>query len=105
MKTFAQRAYTIIRRIPRGRVVSYGAIAAMLGTPRAARAVGQALRVLPDDTDVPWWRVINSRGEISLRGISNIDRLQRTLLQREGVRFDRAGRIDWNRYGWEGDGE
>ena len=105
MKTFAQRAYTLIRRIPHGRVASYGAIAAMLGRPRAARAVGQALRVLPDDSDVPWWRVINARGEISIRGISNVDQLQRKLLQREGVRFNRAGRVDWDRYGWEGESE
>ena len=102
MKSFVERVYDLVRRIPRGRVASYGGVAAMLGRPRAARAVGQALRALPDDSDVPWWRVINARGEISVRGPGNIERLQRKLLEREGVRFNTSGRTDWERWGWEG---
>jgi methylated-DNA-protein-cysteine methyltransferase-like protein len=102
MSSFQAAIHHIVRRCPRGRVVSYGGVAAMAGRPRAARAVGTALRLLPDDTTVPWWRVINSRGEISPRGIGHGPVIQRRLLEREGVRFDRAGRIDWEKYGWNG---
>lgn len=103
MPSFAERVYRLVRRVPPGRVVSYGALAAMLGQPRAPRQVGQALRALPDEHDVPWWRVINGRGEISLRGYGNVAQLQRRLLEREGVAFDGRGRVDWNRYGWSPD--
>src|SRR5688572_5271069 len=102
MNTFTARVYSLVREIPRGRVLSYGAVAALVGKRRAARGVGQALATLPDDSDVPWWRVLNSRGEISLRGVGSIERLQRTLLEREGVKFDSAGRVDWDRFGWDG---
>lgn len=100
-RAFTQRVYEVVRRIPRGRVVSYGGVAALLGTPRAARGVGQALHALPDDTDVPWWRVVNRNGEISIRGVLHGATLQRQLLRREGVRFDASGRIDWRRFGWK----
>ena len=99
--SFNDAVYQLVQKCPRGRVVSYGGVAAMLGKPRAARAVGAALRELPDGSKVPWWRVINSRGEISIRGIQH-DVLQRTLLEREGVKFNRAGRIDWEKFGWNG---
>jgi methylated-DNA-protein-cysteine methyltransferase-like protein len=101
MSDFTNRVYDLVRRVPHGRVVSYGGIAAMLGTPRAARGVGQALHALDVDSDVPWWRVINRNGEISN---PHAPRLQRALLLREGVRFDRRGRVDWKRFGWSGDG-
>ena len=74
----------------------------MLGKPRAARAVGRALNSLPEDSKVPWWRVINSRGEVSIRGVEHGEVLQRTLLEREGVTFERNGRVSWKRYGWQG---
>jgi methylated-DNA-protein-cysteine methyltransferase-like protein len=83
-------------------VFSYGGVAAMLGTPRAARGVGTALSALPLDTDVPWWRVVNRNGEISIKGESGLATLQRSLLEREKVRFDRHGRISWERFGWRG---
>jgi methylated-DNA-protein-cysteine methyltransferase-like protein len=101
-RPFTDRVYALVRRIPRGRTVSYGAVAAMLGTPRAARGVGTALAALPIDTDVPWWRVVNRNGEISIKGEAGLAALQRSLLVREGVRFDRRGRIDWDRFGWRG---
>ena len=92
----------MVSRCPRGKIVSYGGIAALLGHPRAARGVGHALSVLPDGTDVPWWRVVNRNGEISARGAVHAVRLQRALLESEGVKFDRRGRIDWKRFGWNG---
>jgi methylated-DNA-protein-cysteine methyltransferase-like protein len=82
--------------------VSYGGVAALLGQPRAARGVGQALRALPHGSDVPWWRVINRNGEISIRGDIHAPQLQRSLLEREGVKFSDAGRVDWKRFGWDG---
>jgi methylated-DNA-protein-cysteine methyltransferase related protein len=100
---FTTRVYRMVRRVPYGRVVSYGGVAALLGQPRAARGVGQALHALPDGSDVPWWRVVNRNGEISIRGVAHGARLQRALLEAEGVRFDGAGRIDWKRFGWDGE--
>ncbi|MGQ0562959.1 MAG: MGMT family protein [Gemmatimonadota bacterium] len=102
MSTFQAAVYRVVSRCPRGKVVSYGGIAAMAGKPRAARAVGAALRELPADSRVPWWRVINSRGEVSLRDIGHGPAIQRKLLEREGVRFDRSDRVDWETYGWTG---
>ena len=100
MKTipFTQRVYRTVQRIPPGRVIAYGGVAALLGTPRAARGVGQALSSLPEGTHVPWWRVINRKGEISLPDYRGL--LQRRLLEAEGVRFGHGGRVDWKRYGW-----
>jgi methylated-DNA-protein-cysteine methyltransferase-like protein len=94
------RIYQVVRRIPRGRVATYGQVAALAGLGGHARQVGYALHALPDDEDVPWQRVINARGEISLRGDNSNDRLQRMLLEEEGIRFDRRGRIDLERYRW-----
>ncbi len=103
MSDFAERVHDLVRRLPRGRVVSYGGVAALLGRPRAARGVGRALRELPDGSDVPWWRVVNHAGEISLARLDpHAARLQRVLLEAEGVRFDTRGRIDWDRFGWAG---
>ena len=98
---FSQRVLRVVRRIPPGRVVSYGDVAALLGSPRAARGVGQALCTLADDTPVPWWRVVNRNGEISTKCTHHNANLQRMLLEAEGVRFDRAGRLDWKRWGWK----
>lgn len=106
--SFSERVYDIVRRVPDGRVVSYGGVAAVLGRPRAARGVGHALSALTDDSDVPWWRVINHRGEISIRGAFHAHRLQRALLEDEGVVFDERGRVDFDDFGWlpgEGDAE
>jgi methylated-DNA-protein-cysteine methyltransferase-like protein len=101
-RSFSARVYALVRRVPRGRVVSYGGIAAMLGSPRAARGVGHALSGLGPDADVPWWRVVNHNGEISIKGDPGLALLQRTLLEKERVVFDRRGRVDWERFGWRG---
>jgi methylated-DNA-protein-cysteine methyltransferase-like protein len=103
-ESFSDRVYRAVRAVPRGRIVSYGGIAALLGHPRAARGVGHALHTLPDDSDVPWWRVVNRNAEISVRGIPHGHIVQRKLLEREGVRFNASGRSDWRKYGWDGSG-
>jgi methylated-DNA-protein-cysteine methyltransferase-like protein len=74
----------------------------MLGVPRASRGVGAALSVLDDTEEVPWWRVVNRNGEISISHLSISRRLQRVLLEREGVEFDEGGRIDMDRFRWAG---
>lgn len=101
---FHRAVYRLVRQIPRGTVVTYGQVAAMLGHPRAARAVGQALRMLPPLLVhvVPWHRVINSAGHISYRGDILRPDLQRERLEREGVRFDRSGKVDLQRRRWAG---
>lgn len=104
MADFTQRVYELVRAIPRGRVLSYGGVAALLGHPRAARGVGGALAALPDGSDVPWWRVVNHNGEISIKGHLHGAALQRALLEAEGVNFGRNGRIDWKACGWSGEG-
>ena len=97
------RVYEVVQGIPRGRVATYGAVAAAAGLPRGARQVGYALAALPDDAEVPWHRVINARGEVSPRsGGLGFERLQRTLLEAEGVAFGPGGRVDLQRYGWRG---
>ena len=96
--TFFRRVYALVRQVPCGRVVTYGQIARALGAPRAARTVGWAMRDCPDD--VPWQRVVNARGEISLRPTSGYHE-QRARLREEGIRFNRSGRIDLDKYGWK----
>jgi len=98
---FREDVCRVARRVPRGRVVSYGAVALLAGRPGAARAVGGIMASLPDDTNVPWWRVVTARGEVPTRRMIHGHLIQRQLLGREGVRFDAAGRIDMRRYGWE----
>jgi len=102
MSVFQDSVYRVVREVPRGTIVSYGGVAAILGKPRAARGVGRALCCLPDDSDVPWWRVVNRNGEISIKCATHGAAVQRAMLEREGVHFDDAGRIDWRRFGWKG---
>ena len=95
-----QRIYRVVRRIPCGRVATYGQIAALAGLPRHARQVGYALHALPANNDVPWQRVINARGQVSERAEPGVGSLQRALLEAEGVVFSAQDRIDLKRFGW-----
>ncbi len=93
------RIFRAVKRIPKGRVATYGQIAALAGIPRHARQVGYALSALDDDA-VPWHRVINAKGEVSLRSEPRWDVEQRKRLEGEGVVFDANGRIDLDRFRW-----
>ena len=98
---YYHQVYTIVKKIPRGKVATYGQIALLAGLGRNARMVGYALSALPEHMDVPWHRVINSRGEISL-GVSRgeHDSLQQKLLESEGITFDLNGKIDLSLFKW-----
>jgi methylated-DNA-protein-cysteine methyltransferase related protein len=90
-----------VRRIPAGRVSSYGDIAILAGLPRQARLVGYALFALPDHSTVPWHRVVNARGAISARSAHpHAELRQRRLLEAEGIVFDANGRISLERWRW-----
>lgn len=95
-----ERIYRVVRRIPRGRVATYGQIAELAGIGGHARQVGYAMHDLEDDSAVPWQRVVNARGECSPRAEPGGDDLQRYLLEREGIDFDDRGRLDLARYRW-----
>ncbi|HET6361140.1 MAG TPA: methylated-DNA--[protein]-cysteine S-methyltransferase [Gemmatimonadota bacterium] len=99
---FYATIYAMVRRIPPGKATTYGHIAALCGKPRGARAVGWALHALPDGSDVPWHRVINKSGGISISKVGLPPELQRALLEAEGVEFGPDGRVDLRRWGWTG---
>ena len=96
-----ERVYAVVRRIPAGRVATYGQVARLAGLGPNARQVGYALHALPEKSGVPWHRVINSRGEISLGPLGGADITQRLRLEREGVPLDARGRTDLARFGWK----
>ena len=93
--------YETVRRIPRGKVTTYGQVAELSGLPRRARLVGRVLWQLNEAADIPWHRVINAKGEISYSPSRNGgDVLQRLRLEEEGVEFSTSGKIDLERYQW-----
>ena len=103
--TAQRKIYSVVARIPRGRVATYGQVATLAGLPRRARLVGRALRVVPEELEIPWHRVVNAQGKISSRAdaVGHED-LQAALLRREGIRF-RGASIPLARYRWEPDGK
>ena len=100
---FYRFVYRLVRRVPRGKVVSYGQVAAILGQPRGARAVGMALGALapPLADEIPWHRVINAAGRPSHRD-GFWAAIQREMLEAEGVQFDRRDTVDLKRVRWRG---
>ncbi len=93
--------YAVVSRIPAGRVATYGQVARLAGMPGHARLVGYALHALPDNTRVPWHRVVNATGRISPRSSgSDHDVLQRVMLRREGIRLRPTGVIPLDRFQW-----
>ncbi|HZB27030.1 MAG TPA: MGMT family protein [Gemmatimonadales bacterium] len=95
-----QRIYDVVRRIPRGHVATYGQVATLAGLAGHARQVGYALHALPDGTGVPWHRVVNASGRISVRAVPGAELVQQQLLEREGVRLDARGRVPLARVRW-----
>lgn len=98
------RIYSVVRRIPKGKVATYGQVAALAGAPRAAQVVGWALRVLKPSTKLPWQRVINKAGMISIENMGAPKELQASLLTAEGVVIEqRDGNlfVDLKKFGWQ----
>ncbi|HEX3235865.1 MAG TPA: MGMT family protein [Gemmatimonadales bacterium] len=94
------RIYSVVRRIPRGRVATYGQVAELAGLSGHARQVGYALHALPPGSRVPWHRVINAAGGVSLRAAPGDEVTQRQLLESEGIVFDARGRVPLARVRW-----
>lgn len=94
------RIYEVVQQIPRGKVATYGQVAILAGLRGHARQVGYALAALPAGTTIPWHRVINAKGGVSLRSPTGDDNRQRVLLERERVKFDDSGRVSLARYQW-----
>lgn len=94
------RIWQVVAAIPMGKVATYGGVAQKAGMARAARRVGVALRGLPGNTKIPWHRVVNAQGRISLPGGSAPHNIQKSRLEHEGVIFKANGAIDLLRYGW-----
>lgn len=100
--TFQQHIWQIVAAIPSGCVTTYGDVARLAGSPRAARQVGGVLSRLPEGTTLPWHRVVNRHGMISLQGDQLIR--QRDALEAEGIVVSDAGELDLETYRWRFDG-
>jgi methylated-DNA-protein-cysteine methyltransferase-like protein len=97
--SFHQQIVAAIKKIPRGKVATYGQVAAMAGNPRAARQVVRALHSSTRKENLPWHRVINARGRVSLRPGEGYE-LQKAMLEDEGIVFSADDTIDLKRFGW-----
>lgn len=94
--------YAVVRRIPSGRVATYGQVAELAGLPGRARLTGYALHAASPGSGLPWHRVLNAQGQLSLmRRDADSGLTQRMRLEREGIRFDARGRVDLNTHRWQ----
>lgn len=96
---FTDRVIQTVRDIPAGKVATYGQIACLAGSPRAARQVARILHTCSAKEGLPWHRVVNREGRIALKPFQGFEE-QRRLLEREGIRFDSSGAIDLRRFLW-----
>ncbi len=98
---FTKRALQVIKGIPEGKVLTYGGVAALAGNPRGARQVSRLLHSMSEKYDLPWHRVINARGKISLKPSHGYE-LQRALLESEGIGFTKGDTVELSVYLWDG---
>ncbi len=101
MNTF-EKIYDAVKKIPKGKVCTYGCVAAMAGNPRWSRVVGYALHVNPDPSTIPCHRVVTKNGEVSKAFAFGGENMQRLLLAEEGIEFLEDGRVDLKRFIWMG---
>ncbi len=101
MNTF-EKIYEVVKRIPKGRVATYGQIAALAGNRRLSRVVGYALHVNPDPENIPCYRVVNRFGEVSRAFAFGGENMQITLLRADGIEVSDEGRVDLDTYLWDG---
>lgn len=99
---FKDRVIKILKKIPYGRVTTYGTVAHLAGVPRGARLVGGVLHFNSGKYDLPWHRVMNRDGFISIKSLEHPKELQKALLEQEGIEVSRDFMIDLDRYGWWG---
>ena len=96
---FTQKVITVLQSVPYGKVVSYGQVAVYIGVPRAARQVGWTLRSIEEENLIPWWRVVNNAGRISIDGNLHNDKpLQKKLLEQEGIEIKEDYTFDIEKY-------
>lgn len=100
MNEFTFNVIKIIKNIPKGKILTYGHIAALAGNRRGARQVSWTLKSMTRKYDLPWFRVVNSRGEISIKTEEGYG-LQKSLLLDDGVEFDSNDKIDLDKYMWD----
>lgn len=101
MTEFTEKIIWYIQNIPRGKVLTYGGVAALAGNPGAARQVSWVLRSYTEKLSLPWFRVINSTGGISIKNIQGYT-LQKTLLEKDGIVFNEKEKVDLKAYMWDG---
>ena len=101
MQPFTERVIEIIQSIPEGKVMTYGKIATLAGSPRGARQVVRVLHTLTEKYKLPWHRVINTKGEIGIKDYESHN-MQKVLLQSEGVKFTNENTIDLNLFQFHG---
>ena len=102
MNTF-EKIYSVVKMIPKGKVASYGTVAALAGNPRLSRVVGYALHVNPEPGKIPCHRVVTRSGEVSKAFAFGGENMQRQLLSEEGIEFLDDGRVDMARFAWHGE--
>jgi methylated-DNA-protein-cysteine methyltransferase related protein len=101
-KSFNELVYALVRAIPEGQVLSYGRVAQLLGVPNGARAVGWAMaNLIHGDHNVPWFRVVNAQGRVSIKGSPEGAAEQRARLEAEGVVFDEHDALDMKQRLWD----
>ncbi len=101
---FREAVLACVARIPKGRLVSYGQVALMTGFPRRPRQVGMVLKGLPEGTELPWHRVVNTRGYVPSKGRWWGAQVQIQRLREEGIEVDELGNLDLESYRWDGRG-
>ena len=101
MNTF-EKIYEVVKKIPKGRVATYGQVAALAGNRRLSRVVGYALHVNPDPENIPCYRVVNRFGEVSKAFAFGGENMQITLLRADGIKVSDEGRVDLDTYLWDG---
>lgn len=99
MNQFSQQVFYILSQIPAGRVSSYGRVAEYAGYPGYSRHVGKLLAQLPEGSQLPWFRVLNSQGQISLKG-ADLER-QKRCLEQDGIEVSHTGRVNLKKYLWQ----
>lgn len=99
--TFKQKVIKIVSQIPKGKIASYGFIAILAGKPRGAREVGWILFSISPDSNIPWWRVINSKGFISIKNSMISKKFQKEMLEKENIYVDNKFMVDLKKYHWK----